>query len=127
MGEKIEPAMTPKEWNEPEIDVGCGLVWLGLDASPSRATGDTEAMEMGPPYLVATWNSVNDEQTLTRLPAIIALANAALPDDDPRKVTHETVRALRSAGWALDGAHQTDHGDRVRRVADVLESYLPPV
>lgn len=58
--------------------------------------------------------------------AIIASANHALPDDDPRKITREWVEQLRA--WA--GVLENDRGDvagaDLRSIADALESYLPP-
>jgi hypothetical protein len=62
---------------------------------------------------------------------LLALENALLPEDDPRKLTREMVDALRS--WIanpLDPPLKTDGTipdiDSARRLADVVESLLPP-
>jgi hypothetical protein len=47
--------------------------------------------------------------------ALMALANDALPDGDPRKITREHLLALR-AGDA----------ETVRHIADVFDKMLPP-
>ncbi len=52
---------------------------------------------------------------------VIALANAALPDTDPHKITAKMVETLRNM-WYVD-----QEGEMLlNRIADVLESYLPP-
>lgn len=53
------------------------------------------------------------------LPGLIAIANAALHDDDPRKITRDRIVAMREA---LD---ETDN-EALRQFADALEAYLPP-
>lgn len=64
------------------------------------------------------------------LPQVIAFANAALPDSDPRKITRETVATLRN--HAYYSKHGDAHGrlamtaDALAALADALESYLPP-
>lgn len=71
------------------------------------------------------------------LPEVIALANAALPDGDPRKITREWIATLRQPHaddcmmWALSdyaGAQQCNCGgdEKLYAIADVLASYLPP-
>lgn len=68
------------------------------------------------------------------LVALIAHANAALPDYDPRKVTREMVALLREiVDDERRGAVLGEYGinlrdvDRLERLADALESYLPPL
>jgi len=59
--------------------------------------------------------------------ALIALANDALPDGDPRKITRETVRLLvqlTTDTWA--GHRATDQRDSLARLARSLEALLPP-
>lgn len=53
--------------------------------------------------------------------AIIALANAALPDGHPTKITREWVRMIRT-----EGRERGEWGAEWGIVADALESYLPP-
>jgi hypothetical protein len=75
---------------------------------------------------------------------LIALANAALPDSDPRKITRERVQSLRALAEELafddctipedEDAPLTlagrEHRHRLiaeaRNLAAALESYLPP-
>jgi len=58
-------------------------------------------------------------RNVARLTALIALANAALVDDDPRKLRREHVDALRSAA---DGKIDVA---LLRDLADAIDSYLP--
>lgn len=71
--------------------------------------------------------------------ATIALANAALPDDDPRKITRETVSQLRvlvgkaEDSWDEGPAGEGWQSDALiaavaagRKLVLALESYLPP-
>lgn len=58
-------------------------------------------------------------------PEFIALLNHALPNDDPRKITRETLDELRS----VVRTHEHDRGGSVAAeiaFLDALESYLPP-
>jgi hypothetical protein len=61
-------------------------------------------------------------------PGVIALANAALPDDSPYKITRADVEACRAAGqrtW-----HDPIHGeppDVLAQLAAKLEALLPPL
>jgi hypothetical protein len=67
------------------------------------------------------------------LAALIALANAAMNDEDPRKFTREHVVALRSATEELARDYDAVATDaRSARagllddLADAIESFLPP-
>lgn len=75
--------------------------------------------------------AVNVGEDVSHLAALIALANAAMNDEDPRKLTHDTVRVLRQLPAFLHGAGMADDPDGaahfVSDLADVIESYLPPV
>ena len=62
----------------------------------------------------------------------IALANAALPDSDPRKITRHHVERLRMVAATL---HMRESGmagpmtivsNELNEIAEALESYLPP-
>jgi hypothetical protein len=62
----------------------------------------------------------------SQVTAVIAIANHALPDSDPRKITRERVTAVRDF---LNGVDEDSRFDDVREVAaafaNALESYLP--
>lgn len=71
-----------------------------------------------------------------RVDAVMALANAALPDGDPRKLTRETVRAMRAAAKVVAGQASGMAGasraayDGIARdleaAADAIAALLPP-
>jgi hypothetical protein len=66
--------------------------------------------------------------------AQIAKHNAALPDDDPRKITREDVALLRSEYEAIMDAQSDEYWDAVaverangfKALADKLAALLPP-
>jgi hypothetical protein len=90
MSEKIDPALTAEEWaHAMDADVRDGLAYEVC-------------------YL---WGR-------SRPAGAIAIANAALPDSDPRKITREKLRLV----GRLMGAHEDDE----KAFLDALESYLPP-
>lgn len=69
--------------------------------------------------------SVADLHPFLDTEKIIAVANAALPDSDPRKITRERIALLRvELGWAENAEYSND--PEARRFLDALESYLPP-
>jgi hypothetical protein len=100
MTDRIEPALTPDVWR----------YWLRDRDDPARA--------------VATACDAVSFDLRQKPERLIALANAALPDPDPRKITHTTVARLRF----LRGAFHPDDKvhDWLAPLADALESYLPP-
>jgi hypothetical protein len=58
---------------------------------------------------------------------LIALANAALPDSDPRKITDGEPVMLRGVADVLAEQHGNAYAiRRLRMLADALASYLPP-
>lgn len=94
MSERITPALTPEEWEYAmHEDVRDGLAY----------------------EVTYLWGR-------SRQAGAIALANAALPDDDPRKITRERVNILRELWAECPYEYQT----ALRELADALESYLPP-
>lgn len=100
MTDKIEPALTAEEWTSPAdaldgyFDLRDGVVDVRLGGA--HGGGDL----------------VGDTRKL------IAFANAALPDSDPRKITRERIALLWSA------ASRAGESDVV--FIEALESYLPP-
>lgn len=76
MTNEIEPALTPEEWAK--HSGGTAAVWM----SAKLPRSDSEDAEIRLDFA-------------ERPIAVIALANAALPDDDPRKITREKLDAMR--------------------------------
>lgn len=121
MSHEIPPALSREEWE-----------WCLMEAE--EIVRDTEATVQD--YLAREYPS----------PArTIALANAALPDDDPRKLRREWIADLRIAqNEAQDAAWRScQNGEpgkpcdecqravdgfkaRLQALAAALESYLPP-
>jgi hypothetical protein len=115
MSDQIEPALDEHEWRN----------WT---------TGIVEPC--GIPFAIgAACDAI--AYSLDRNPAkLIALANAALPDDDPRKITRDRIKLMRDAGGSILSAHaeycvgeECGCHDDMRALdafAVALESYLPP-
>jgi hypothetical protein len=107
MTDAIAPALTPEQW----ADVAkYGVSYLRAEVGP-----------------VVLWNGDDGPSV------ILALANAALPDTDPRKITWAMVDALLcvvqqdtdAQRWGpFDGEIEGAAG--CQRLADALASYLPP-
>jgi hypothetical protein len=122
MSERIAPALTPDEWAAKETrtpdHVRVALLvdedGTFLEVGDGRSSADT--------WLIASEG----------MPQTIALANAALPDSDPRKITRARVDALREVAREIDAENKgmiTQCGwadDFLNGLADALESYLPP-
>lgn len=121
MSDAISPALTAEEWAHREFVRGVprrehqifgyvgeedGLLHLGWDAEPLHPV------------------------TVNSIPAVLALANAALEDDDKRKITREWVAELRELVTLLrDGSDIPRLAERtavLSDAADALASYLPP-
>jgi hypothetical protein len=102
VSEKIEPALTPEEWNRP---------LRPSIASPSASSGTV---------VVDTYIA----DAARRVPAAIAILNQLLPDSDPRKITRATVQRLRRT--AYDAPDGYSGPTWLADLADALESYLPP-
>ena len=111
MSDRIEPALTPEEWRTAKL-------WLAGKMIGGKVRGSVVL-------------DLPDKHT----PAALALANAALPDTDPRKITREWVADIREraddlageiAEWVGDSPRTEAQIARLRRIADALESYLPP-
>jgi hypothetical protein len=84
------------------------------------------------------WHSPNDPPISERgvsyigewadsYPALIALANAALPGDDPRKITRSTVIDLRMAASSLrhECGQEDEDAANLERIASALAAFLP--
>jgi len=114
----IGPALTPDEW---------ARIFAHADKTLDAAKADAFLA-----YLTRQGFAGNPHAAV----ALIAMANAGLHDEDPRKFTRETVRDIRSAAIAVedaadaqmpeDGTELHDLFTRLHELADVIESYLPP-
>lgn len=135
----IPPALAPIEWikksaNRQSIDTGL------YDAKWQQETG--EIMRVCEPGAFGECVPISDPNDLA---ALIALANAALHDEDPRKFTRERITALRfaaeivsehietigvigagNAGVDQRFAAESETHSQLLELADVIESYLPP-
>jgi hypothetical protein len=103
---KIEPAMSEADW---------AYTLEELAASPPDANGKR--------YLAGMYEYVG--ATPRDNAEFIAANNAALPDDDPRKITRERLNAIRVILWNWEGERSGDAAPELRFM-DSLESYLPP-
>jgi hypothetical protein len=125
----IRPVMTPEEWSRAMLnawDTGARLskatVGSVRTAGPQRLVLEVESRD-GP---------INDSIDGDGLPKLIALANAALPADDPRKITREWITALRDMEpqgvESFRGFDETAQRTEamIQQMIAALESYLPP-
>jgi hypothetical protein len=104
MSETIKPALSPFQWNSIRRD---GDVW---------SVTPTAQMPLDP--------ASTPRVSRATAPLYLALANHALADTDPRKITRNMVNALRET--ADDQPWDENLGAVLNGIADVLESYLPP-
>lgn len=161
MSDHIEPALTAEEW-KPQlrqlakvtatedtqvIDVGGSHpdaepeIWIGLAGDWStRARARMESTWQNVPFdvrLPALFVNDGDNPAVIRsqkqIVAVIALANAALPDDDPRKITRADVTRCRVAAYEAEARHdgtieRSDYEtmNAWRQLADKLAALLPP-
>jgi hypothetical protein len=111
---EIAPALKPDEWAARKRD------YLILD----RIGGEEYVVIDGP-----DGEEVNVAGA-DALFAMIALANHALPADDPRKFTHDHVRRLREALLTLeegDSHAEVDEDlDALTQLVIVVSALLPP-
>lgn len=119
MTDRIEPALTPEEW---------------------RISSAALRPQFAIQELQGLYDSNGDAQPLdvADMPRVIALANAALPDSDPRKITRHQLFCLREVLANFSAALAVgDFGDflkpgleeyasQAETLAAALESYLPP-
>jgi hypothetical protein len=112
MPEKIQPALTPFQWStiRSENAVVSVVPTPGLPTDP-------------------VWRVQVSANLASQY---LAVANHALADEDPRKLTHERIRRMRETARRLierASADTLEHGEAQSTLwlADALESYLPPV
>jgi len=102
------PALQAHEWRDGRSSLRDTGVVLSL-------AGDLGLLIEGAQHITIGRN-------VGRLTALIALSNAALKDDDPRKFKPEHVEALHSAA---DKAKGKAEAALLRNLAEAIESYLP--
>lgn len=120
----IEPVLTPDEWERRAFGEGPPF-------GDQARLGDPDRHRL---FVADDLNSFDGEE----IHKLIALANAALPDYDSRKITRTLVNALRFGAKALraqgdrlievgiSNGIQLCQAESIEKVADALESYLPP-
>lgn len=117
----IEPALDPDEWASLE------MVTRDVYARVSRTA---------PGWVEFDQNTEGSAVDAFPAAGMIALANAALPPDDPRKITREMVDAIRGLADFRRKVFLSDRPGSEEEAADMvesemrfaaaLESYLPP-
>ena len=108
---EIAPALEPEEWKNRR----CGPVSL------DRVDGEVHVVVTDPDGEIV---SVSGPAEVF---ALMALANDALPDGDPRKLTRASVRLLRELTtdcWA--GHRAAKEREALAQLARSLEALLPP-
>jgi hypothetical protein len=114
---RIDPALTAEEW--------ATVPWADRVTFFACVEGTGLTIADGSPTPRVGIHVERDD-----LSALIALANAALPDSDPRKIRREWMRELRER--ALDHPIGVDNKSAdipdpiLTEIAAALESYLPP-
>jgi len=132
----IPPALTPEEWKARRSRRGGADFGIYND---DRRREEREAMYVCEPSSLGECIPIQDDANA--FAALIAIANAAMNDEDPRKFTRETVRRLRTVAADLRDSHGSPsepvYDDRevmidiayldhwLDDLADVIESYLP--
>lgn len=112
----IPPALTPEEWRARTDGSEFALPHVFEDERGRRVR-----------YYVDYGNTYGGYESLSGdgLPEMIALANAALPDGDPRKLTWDDVRMLEElASEPADGF--TVPAEKIRNLASRVAALLPP-
>jgi hypothetical protein len=129
-----EPALTAEEWKEKSVRHHRATE---LDdyyrQHPGVWLNDRNALCTSYAGGALTYSEVREPIDLV---AVIALANAALPDDDPRKITRRDVRRCNdiadglereyAAGRAFEALGSSAIVDEWRTLAARLVAYLPP-
>lgn len=122
---KVQPALTPDEWARNAVHFSEGDFYgARIDGPPSQMCLTLDVFDAD-----RSADMRSDEVAVANLPALIALANAALPDGHPAKITREWVALLREVALTHEAESGDDWHDDVapiRAIADALESYLPP-
>lgn len=114
----IMPALTTDEWAKGAAEGGTGYDRWTIHFRVGEVHGGEDSQ--------GEWPTFEGDS----IPVLMAAANAALPDDDPRKITSRKVGLLRDVATGLElaedipGAHGS--GEFLRQFADELAAMLPP-
>lgn len=129
--EPIKPALSESEWAARRFDrENEAIVQHEYDGTPWVATCYAQSADLDEDIL-----KVSDAVFgPAAIPALISLANAALPDGSPYKLTWEMVDDLRSEAERGEFAERTSDNARfssidprtARRMADTIAALLPP-
>jgi hypothetical protein len=91
---------------------------------------DTEPEPIEPVLTAEEWSQGLRWRDQSVPAKAVAIANSKLPDDDPRKITHEVLDLILQADVMEsingDASPVRDATDRVHAFATALRSYLPP-
>lgn len=118
----IHPALTPDEWvaleGRPAIERGEEFQGDGIRGHVDEWLG----------FCVDNFTpeTQSSHKNAANLTAIIALANAALPDSDPRQIRFGWVLWLREEAEILGRNGAGAGALMAAEIADALASYLPP-
>lgn len=110
---RIEPALTARQWEDGAYYGADVTIWRVLPGVAGNTRLDIK-VESAP---------MDNERDFA---ALIALANAALPDSDPRKLTPAKILLLREAVRYFSTTPYREWSMGLAEFADALESYLPP-
>lgn len=120
MDDPIPPALTPEEWAARDAERPPGRVYFMADGFYVDHEHATTSCPIEPGVI----------------PAVIALANAARPDDDPGKITGAMVEALSVFTTPYAGDPWAGHPDpaaarermyaTLRAAMRAIQSLLPP-
>lgn len=112
----VPPALTPEEWAHRSGDIGPRVTRGHAEVYVVRADGVVNQSD-----LVSIAHRGVCAVGTSEVAALMALANAALPDGDPRKLTRADVRLVEDVfGEAWDDI------PAYRALAAKLASLLPP-
>lgn len=113
MSDAIKPALTAEQWNE----------WRGKKSRDREHVVQDIRDAADAAFSLRPTTAPTDSEL-----AAAALLNDCLPDEDPRKITWETIDVLQSFIERLERDKIGSANDRaaLRRLTAALESRLPP-
>lgn len=128
----LDPALTSKQWQQLEER---GAKFVDVGETPMIAFAHEEDVE-GRGVALSSRDSTVSACVASTVHGLIAIANASLSDNDRRKIHSMHVQVLYDAIDVLDESVGNDIGSAemptlmrievLTRLAEALESYLPP-